>query len=391
MATSLIKKHPILYKKTSTGATQIWYQEISEDGTSFRTVSGQIEGKKTSSGFTLCEPKNVGKANETNAQQQCLLEVQANYKKKLAQGNYKESLDEETLGIDNYFKPMLAKKYGAEEDYVYSPGDDVYSQGKLDGIRCIARREGLFSRQGKPIVSAPHIMEALQPIFKKHPDTILDGELYSDKLSDDFNEIISLARQVKPTEEDFAKSKESLQYWVYDIFQPNQIYVNRHDYLDYLIYSQSCLNSDDSVIKLVDTYKVSSQDHLDQLYANYMEDGFEGQILRLNNKGYENKRSKQLIKRKEFKDEEFEIVDIVEGIGNWAGYAKSVIFRLNDGTKRTSDSGLRGNQSFCKELLDNKQDYIGTLVTITYQNLTPDGKPRFAVATKFHGTKEREL
>ena len=375
-------KHPTLYKKTSTGATQIWYQEISEDGISFRTVSGQIDGKKVESAFTKCEPKNVGKANETTAQQQCLLEVQANYKKKLAQGNYKDSLDQEALDKDNYFKPMLAKTY-IEDGYLYSPGDDVYSQPKLDGVRCIARREGLFSRQGKPILSAPHILEELNQVFDKYPDLILDGELYSDKLSDNFNEIISLARQAKPTEEDFAKSKEKLQYWVYDVCMDKQ-YKERFAFLENEL-------PENNVIKLVEAIKVESKEHLDVLYARYMQEGYEGQMIRLNNKGYENKRAKQLQKRKEFKDEEFEIVDIVEGLGNWSGYAKSVIFKLNDGTERTSDSGIRGNQAFTKDLLVNKFTYIGTLVTIRYQNMTPDGKPRFAVATQFHGTKEREL
>jgi len=45
MSKKQIKTFPTIFKKTSTGATQIWYQEISEDGTSYRTVSGQIDGK----------------------------------------------------------------------------------------------------------------------------------------------------------------------------------------------------------------------------------------------------------------------------------------------------------------------------------------------------------
>ncbi len=387
-----ITKHPTLYKKTSTGATQIWYQEISEDGTSFRTVSGQINGKLVESGFTVCTSKNVGKTNETNAQQQCLLEVQANYKKKLAQGNYKDSLDEEALEVDNYFKPMLAKEYGEDEAYVYSPGDKIYAQPKLDGLRCVARLEGLFSRQGKPILSAPHIMEALKPLFKKRPNLILDGELYSDKLSDNFNEIISLARKTKPTAEDLEKSKQYLQYWVYDCFMPKDNYVSRYEHIECYIHSQEWLCSDDSVIKVVDTYPVTSQEHLDQLFASFMEEGFEGQMIRMLDQGYENKRSKQLVKRKDFKDDEYVIVDIIEGIGNWAGYAKSVTCkRINDNTEKTFGAGIKGNQEFTKQLLKDKELYIGTLVTVTYQHLTPDGVPRFGVATKFHGTKEREL
>jgi hypothetical protein len=31
------------------------------------------------------------------------------------------------------------------------------------------------------------------------------------------------------------------------------------------------------------------------------------------------------------------------------------------------------------ELLENKKDYIGKMATVRYQNLTPDGIPRFPV------------
>ena len=378
-----MKKFDTIYKRTSTGATQIWYQEISDDGTSYRSVSGQIDGKKTTSAFKACQQKNVGKANETSLQEQCVLEVEANYKKKLAQGNYKESLDEKALGKDNFFKPMLAHVY--HKKYKYNSADNLFSQGKLDGIRCIATKDGLFSREGKPIVSAPHISEALTPIFTKYPDLILDGELYADKLSDNFNDIISLARQAKPTEEDFARSREVLQYWLYDLFS-TAAYETRYNKLSKLVNEL-----DSPSIKLVIATKVRSEEHMDQLYADAMANGYEGQMIRVSNKGYENKRANQLLKRKEFIDEEFTITDLIEGEGNWAGYAKSVIFRLNDATERTSDAGVAGNQAFTKELLENKEDYIGTLVTIKYQNLTPVGKPRFAIATKFLKTKVREL
>jgi len=138
-----------LYKQTATGATQVWFQEINPVGDSFRTVSGQLNGKLVYSEWTVCTAKNIGKANGTTPQQQCQLEVEANYKKKLAQGNYKDSLDEDSLSQDNYVKPMLAKKFG--EDYTPTSVDYtkglVYSQPKLDGIRCIATQQGLFSRQ----------------------------------------------------------------------------------------------------------------------------------------------------------------------------------------------------------------------------------------------------
>lgn len=123
-----------LYKQTATGSTQVWYQEISENGDSYRTISGKLGGKMVFSEWTTCTQKNIGKANETSLQQQCLLEVESNYKKKLAQGNYKETLDED-LSVDNYFRPMLAKEYGKDYDLweLDCKKGIIYSQPKLDG------------------------------------------------------------------------------------------------------------------------------------------------------------------------------------------------------------------------------------------------------------------
>lgn len=122
-------KHKELYKKDSNENIRVWW--IESEGEKFRMHSGVYGGQIVVSEWTTCEPKNIGKKNATTAEEQCLLEVEASYKKKLAQGNYKESLDKESLEQDNYIKPMLAKEYG--EDYSYTEGSTVYSQPKLDG------------------------------------------------------------------------------------------------------------------------------------------------------------------------------------------------------------------------------------------------------------------
>jgi len=378
-----------LYKQTATGATQVWFQEINPVGDSFRTVSGQLNGKLVYSEWTVCTAKNIGKANGTTPQQQCQLEVEANYKKKLAQGNYKDSLDEDSLSQDNYVKPMLAKKFG--EDYTPTSVDYtkglVYSQPKLDGIRCIATQQGLFSRQGKHIVSAPHIHEALKPLFDKYPGLVFDGELYTDKLVNDFNKIISLTRKTKPTIEDLKESRELIQYHVYDLVAAQKTtkasFADRYEFLDGLIAE---LNSD--YVALVETKKVRDTRDLDELFQVYLEMGYEGQMVRLSTTPYENKRTKQLLKRKEFEEEEFLIHDIEEGTGNRSGMAGTIYLKKQDGA--VFGSGVRGNRDSYRELLQNKTKYIGTLASVRFQNYTPDGVPRFPVVVKFWMSSKRE-
>src|SRR5207253_3408210 len=114
---------------------------------------------------------------------------------------------EATDGGAHFFKPMLAQKF---EEFV--PG---YAQPKLDGVRCIATKDGMFSREGKPIPGAPHIFEALQPLFASNPTAILDGELYNHDHKDDFNAIISLVKKANPSPERLAQIRAEVQYHVY--------------------------------------------------------------------------------------------------------------------------------------------------------------------------------
>ena len=105
-----------------------------------------------------------------------------------------------------------------------------------------------------------------------------------------------------------------------------------------------------------------------------METGYEGQMVRLDSI-YENKRSKSLLKRKEFRDEEFQILDVIEGDGNKSGMAASMLL-CNDRDQKFN-SNIKGDRTYLRELLKNKDSLIGKRATVKYFNLTPDGIPRF--------------
>jgi DNA ligase-1 len=113
----------------------------------------------------------------------------------------------------------------------------------------------------------------------------------------------------------------------------------------------------------------------------YLELGLEGVMVNLGDYQYENKRSKGLMKYKKFQDCEAKICDIIEGTGNRSkmfGYAK---LKLSNG--KAFDSNARGNEELYKSILRNKDKYIGKMATVRFQNLTPDGIPRFPVIVDF--------
>lgn len=375
-----MEKFDTLYKRTVHGKIQEWYQEVNDECTAYRTVSGQTDGKKVISEWYYCEEKNVGRANATTIQEQTVKEVQSNYQLKLDRG-YSLDINE----IDNTealpFYPMLAEKYKTHKPKIW---ENIFIQAKLDGIRCLAFNDVLMSRKWKPLLSSPHILEALQPLFDRFgPDLILDGELYAHKLRDDFEKIISLARKTKPKPQDLEESAKHVQYWIYDVPSLQLPFSERAKFLEEL----KDLVSDPIVI--VPTVKAIDEDHVNDLFAQYLEEGMEGQMIRRGDAYYENKRTSALVKRKEFDEDEFTVLDIEEGVGNRAGMAGKICYETHDG--KSFKSGIRGSHEYCKQLLQEKHLYIGNPGTVVYFGYTKYGIPRFPVTKIIYSTKERDV
>jgi DNA ligase-1 len=295
-----------------------------------------------------------------------MAESLALWKKKYESG-YREKVSE--LDSTGIFEPMLAKGY---KDYMEDTFYPVFTQPKLDGIRVIAKPDGLFTRNGKKHLNLEHVRKDLESIFKKYPTLVIDGEGYADKLSNDFNQIVHLIKQQKPTEQDRRDSAKVIKYHVYDCYfsdQPDMPFDERNAKIKSIL-------KDVKSVQLVDTYKVQTEAELNEYYSIFLEEGYEGQMIRTNTP-YENKRTKALLKRKEFVDEEFKIVDVEEGVGNRAGTAGAIVLVNKQGSK--FNSGIRGNKEFVTSLLKNKKKVVGKEATIRYQNLSPDGIPRFPV------------
>jgi DNA ligase-1 len=392
----MIKKLQTLYKIDTQGRLREWTMNV--DGNKFYAIKGLVDGKKTQDKPTTCVAKNVGRANETTPNAQADFEAQAKFTKKLKSGY---ALTEEDAKVKKFYEAMLADKFSDRKDSLSFP---IYSQRKLDGIRCIARLEDGEvvgkTRNGKVIECIPHITDSLKGFFTAFPDAVLDGELYNHDYRDNFNKITSLVRKQIPVKSDkmtdkaFAKkvtefenrleeAKESIQYWIYDMphlsdeVNESTIFSARLAMLKHHLFE--AVNKD--CLVLVETAEINSFKTLDDLYARYLEEGYEGQMVRAN-APYENKRSKGLLKRKEFMDAEYKVIGIDEGNGNRAGTVKHLVCYC-DKTQQQFNSNVKGSFDYLKEVLDNKDYYIGKLATIKFFQLTPDGIPRFPYAIAF--------
>lgn len=359
----------IIYSLDAKNKVRFWRAEV--EGRRWRTTAGLLDGRPVTSEWTECTGKQ-GRSHD----QQAFFEAHAERKKKLDR-DYRETI-EDLVNLPR--SPMLAQKFQEQKDLQkesYSH-DPLYSQPKLDGIRSLITIDGARSRDFQPQVNIDHILEALKPAFDYIPSLKLDGELYNHDLKDDFNSISSIVRQKRVTDADRERSEQFIQYHLYDVMLDGKRFKFRTGFLEF-IYNRFL--KDSPYIVLVKTNCVTSKTILDELYAHYLEDGYEGQMVRRDGL-YESKRSKQLLKRKEFITNEFTLVDIEEGKGNWAGHAKRVFFRYFTG--KIVKATPKGTKAFTKKLLEEKDKYIGSPVTVRYFTPTPDDVPRFGIATDFH-------
>lgn len=375
---------PFLYSCDNKGKMLVWWMEVQGDKFRSHSKKGQ-DGKVNTTGWTTCKAKNVGKANATTPEEQAISEVENRYTKKLKNHHHLNSKD---FNIRHYFEPMLAQKYEATPDALskfwqtHGAGDigeeQVVFQPKLDGFRCIITSEGAFTRTGEPVLTVPHILESLSPLFEHAPKTMLDGELYNHEFAHDFNELASILRKQKPTKEQLERSKEVVQFHCYDLPSvPDEDYVERSRCISLLL-----TKFPTPYVKEVPWYEVGSHAEVKKLMEGFLQSGYEGGMIRIVKGEYEGfTRSKYLLKYKHFVDEEFEIVNIVSGNGSWAEYAKSVTIRLDDG--QLCDAGIKGDFAFAKKLLVARDNLIGKEVTVKYFAKTPDGLLRFGVAIKW--------
>jgi len=362
----LKEKYPYFYKSDSKGQIRIW--TIERDNNKYRVKYGIKNKKITVSKWTECFGKNKGKINETSNIEQAIKEIDSKINLQLKSGYFRNESD---IKQSKKFNPMLAQTYGKVQFEF-----PVYSSPKLDGIRCIINKNGMYTRSGNRIISAPHIWKVLSDLFLYiDSELIFDGELYNHELKDDFNKIISLVRKTKPTPDDLNESLQKIKFYCFDIYSSNKNYKERfiNKSLDFLPYYHSW----NKFIHFLGSDKVDNQEELDNLFFKYLKEGYEGQMIRHGNYPYENKRSKSLLKRKTILEEEFKIYSIESGKGNWNNIAKKVNIILNSGD--IQGAGIKGSQKYLINLLNNKFLYEGGTATVMYQNKTPDGKLRFPV------------
>jgi DNA ligase-1 len=170
---------------------------------------------------------------------------------------------------------------------------------KLDGIRAVTKFGSLLSRSLKPIPNN-HIRELLS----KHPD--LDGEIvFGDPTSKAVRRLTNSA--VRSFE-----GEPVITYYVFDDLSTDGTFEQRLQILN-------ARELPDYIVK-VEQRLIESQAELDSLYAQVLEEGHEGLILRNPKSKYFHGRcslkSQDSLKLKQFTDSEATVVEVYEAMHN---------------------------------------------------------------------------
>ena len=360
---------PTLYHKTKSGKISEWMIVAKKiNGVPHVcTRYGYTDGTKQETQVRVGSGKNIGKSNETTAWEQACLVAKSKWEKQKL-GNYRENMNEETMLL-----PMLAHRYQDHKHRVHYP---CYAQQKLNGCRVLAKitEDGVeyWSRKGKPYETLHHWDEELKAIFPV--GTILDGEAFNRNLG--FQEIVRRVKRVKTSRIDL--ESDPLQYWVYDVVQENTPFYKRIYWLSDQV-SHYCLNNEKELnnLFLCNTLEVRDEHELNNTHKWNVRDGFEGTIIRSKTGLYKpDYRSYDLLKYKDFIDEEFKIIGGESAQGRDEG---TVIFvcELKSGT--TFNVRPKGSFAQRKEWLDNIDQHIGKMLTVHYQERSEDGVPIFPV------------
>ena len=171
--------------------------------------------------------------------------------------------------------PMLVSEIPGHEGRIDAE-PYVFVQPKLDGHCCMAnmRTRRIYSRSGHEITTLPHINTAL---VSEGPEW-LHGELWKPGATADSVGVMIRTGDV------------SLELHVFDCVTIEEFGARQLTMIAYI-------GNESSIIKRVETYEIMPE-QIEDFYARFIQDGYEGIIIRLDGHGYYHGRSQNVFKMK---------------------------------------------------------------------------------------------
>ncbi|MFA5395708.1 MAG: hypothetical protein WC346_06785 [Methanogenium sp.] len=263
---------------------------------------------------------------------------------------------------------MAAMKY--QSSRVSYP---VYADSKLDGVRCIALINDnikLLSRNGREFRNYPFIAEEIKELGLNN-NTKLDGEIVMGHFQD-------LMRTISRKEEGIELAKDAV-YNVFDTAETDKTFEERLKTLDEI--EKTIESKKLKHIKIIRGKRMNNEEELTNFYNEQLEKGFEGIMVKALDGVYEHKRTYAWMKMKPENSEDAPIVRVEEGSGKYKNLLGAFVCKLPDNTEVNVGSGFLDEERI--EFWKRRNDLVGQIVEIKYQEKTKDGSLRFPVFVRF--------
>lgn len=347
-----------LYYKDVKGSIRVWSVFPTDQG--FVTESGMLGGNLIQVPHMV--PYGLG-SRDQNEQIESMIQSRIN--KRIDRG-YCHTVEQAQSGKPTnalgWHKPMLARRFDKVKEIDWSM---TFVQRKFNGHRCIVRGEDdvAYSRGGKILGAIPEIIEDVG-----YADGIpIDGELYCHGVP--LQTISSWAKKRQP-------DTHKLTFMVFDAIMDEPYY-------ERLRFLRDIEGSFGPRVKIVPTDMCIGEFNPRPVMEQFIKEGYEGLILRLNDFPYEDgKRSKGLIKVKSYLDKEFKVVRILKSVDGWA----RLVCEVRPGVY--FNCSAPGNFEEKTEVFQNKENYIGRFVNVQFPEYTNDGKPSQPVAVYWRDPEE---
>lgn len=254
--------------------------------------------------------------------------------------------------------PALTAKTGADVLLAvnapthFDPAKYLISE-KLDGVRALWDGSTLRFRSGRTIAAPAWFLAKL-------PKTPLDGELWLGRGK--FDILSGMVRKAQPIDAEW----EQVKYMVFELPQGAGTFAERAALLKLVVRGAAW-----SQLQGVEQFRIPTQAVLRDRLKVVNAAGGEGLMLHLASAPYVTGRSDVLIKFKSLADAEAEVIGHVPGKGKYAGVTGALEVRTADGQRFRLGTGLSDEER-------KNPPAAGTIVTYTFRDVTPSGKPRFA-------------
>ena len=266
------------------------------------------------------------------------------------------------------FKVALANAYNPKR--VDFQSGEWYGSRKLDGVRCICRKEmntvTFFSRNGKEFTTLGNLENEISKIGG---DFILDGEICM--VDKDGNEDFQgIMKQIRKKNHQIENPK----FFVFDYLTLEQ-FDNKTGTTPLTFRLELGKNSlpeniNSDMLEFLPQEQLTTEEQFTEMAKDAEEAGFEGIMVRKNT-GYEGKRSHNLLKVKKFHDAEYTVLECVNGTMRWTENGKQIekeglsnIIIEHKGNKVSVGSGFSKEQR--EHYLNNHNELIGKTVTVQY-------------------------